>query len=228
MMEFLLYLLGLILGVVLGGYILLYGRRSLWATLGVVGLAATANLLAVLVAGVDTGRDLIYGQAWDLLGIALAVGVVGVVLGRFAPALAVLLIGFVAGADVALWLYDISAYLITAVAQLSEQIALWVGLGIILLGGLAGLWFVRKYRDEALILITMVLGTQLIILGLGISTRSSWTAIVALGLALFGVVRQYADYLSESEGDASRSAEDYQSPLGPPPLEPLEPIEPAG
>jgi hypothetical protein len=228
MMEFLLYLLGLILGVVLGGYILLYGRRSLWATLGIVGLAATANLLAVLVAGVDTGRDLIYGQAWDLLGIALAVGVVGVVLGRFAPALAVLLIGFVAGADVALWLYDISAYLITAVAQLSEQIALWVGLGIILLGGLAGLWFVRKYRDEALILITMVLGTQLIILGLGISTRSSWTAIVALGLALFGVVRQYADYLSESEGDASRSAEDYQSPLGPPPLEPLEPIEPAG
>jgi hypothetical protein len=227
-MEIILYLVVLVLGVGLGGYILLYGRRALWATLGIVGLLTTANLLAVLVAGVDTGRDLIYGQAWELVGIALAVGVVGVVLGRFAPALAVLLIGFVAGAGVALWLYDISAYLITAVAQLSEQIALWVGLGIILLGGLAGLWFVRKYRDEALILITMVLGTQLIILGLGISTGSSWTAILALILALVGVVRQYADYAGEGEGDGSRSAEDYQNPLGPPPLQPIEPLEPTG
>jgi hypothetical protein len=222
-MEFILYLLVLVLGVGLGGYILLYGRRALWATLGIVGLVATANLLAVLVAGVDTGRDLIYGQAWDLLGIALAVAVVGLVLGRFASALAALLIGFVAGANVALWLYDITAYLITAVAQLSEQVALWVGLGIIVLGGLAGLWFVRKYRDEALILITMILGTQLIIIGLGISTRSSWTAIVALVLALVGVVRQYADYASESEGDAARTPDDRQSPLGPPPLQPLEP-----
>ena len=224
MMAFILYLVVLVLGVVLGGYILLYGRRSLWATLGIVALMTTANLLAVLVAGVDTGRDLIYGQAWDLVGIALAVGVAGLVLGRLAPTLAVLLIGFVAGANVALWLYDITAYLITAVAQLSEQIALWVGLGIILLGGLAGLWFVRKYRDEALILITMILGTQLIIIGLGISTSSSWTAIVALVLALVGVVRQYADYLNESEGDAVRTPDDRQNPLGPPPLEPLEPV----
>ena len=213
-MNLIYYLLGLVVGVVLGGYILLYGRRALWATLGIVGLAATANLLAVLVAGVDTGRDLIRLQAWNLLGIALAVGVLGVILGRVTPSLAALLIGFVAGANVALWLYDISAYLITGVAQLSDQVALWVGLVIIVLGGLAGLWFVRTYRDEALILITMVLGTQLIVLGLGLNTNSSWTAIIVLCLALLGVVRQYADYVLELNGDASQYSEDTQSPVG--------------
>jgi choline-glycine betaine transporter len=82
------------------------------------------------------------------------------------------------------------------------------------LGGLLGLWFVRQYRDEALILITMVLGTQMIILGLGLSTSSNWTAIVALCLALFGIVRQYADYSGELDSDFSQNAGEYQSPIG--------------
>jgi hypothetical protein len=196
-MDFILNVLGSLLGVILGGYILLYGRRALWATLGIVGLAATANLLAVLVAGVDSGWELINLQDWTLLGIALAVGVVGLVLGRVTPALAAMLIGFVAGTDLALWLYDILSYLITGVAQLSDQIALWIGLVIIVVGGLCGLWFVRKYRDEVLILITMLLGLEMIGLGLGLSTSSSWTAVIALSLALLGVIWQYADYLRE-------------------------------
>ena len=48
MMDFLLNLLGLLVGVVLGGYILLFGRRALWATSSIITLAATANLLEAL------------------------------------------------------------------------------------------------------------------------------------------------------------------------------------
>ena len=191
------FLLSLV-GAILGGYILLFGRRALWASLGIIGLLATADLLAVLVAGLDSGWDLIEQQVWSLLGIALAAGVLGLILGWLKPAWAAALIGFAAGADVALWLFDILAYLVTDIAQLSEQVVLWIGLGLIVLGGLAGLWFVRTYRDEALILITIVLGTRLIILSLGLSTSSSWTAVAILSLALLGVIWQYADYLRQS------------------------------
>lgn len=200
-MNFILGLLGTIVGVGLGGYILLYGRRALWATLGIIALAATANLLAVLVAGADSGIDLIGLKAWALLGIALAAGALGVYLGRTRPPLAVAVIGFAAGADVALWLYDISFYVVTAVAQLSEQMAPLVGVAIIVVGGLGGLWFVRKFRDEALVIITMLVGVQLIGRGLGLSPSSSWTAVIALSLALFSVIWQYADYLRDLNVD---------------------------
>jgi len=190
-------LIGSIIGVILGGYILFAGRKAIWATLGIAGLVATANLLAVLVAGVDTGRDLIEVQEWGLLGIAAVVGGLGIVVGRIKPDLAVLFIGFIAGADVALWFYDISAYLITTVARLSEQAAIGTGLVVLFIGGLLGLWLVRKARDEALVLITMLVGVQIIQNALGLSTTSSWTAIIMITLALAGVLVQYASYLRE-------------------------------
>ena len=81
-LNFLLSLLGLVIGVVLGVYVLLFGRRALWSTLGIIGLAAVANLLAVLVAGVNSGWDLIDQGAWGMLGIAVGAGVLGGVCGR--------------------------------------------------------------------------------------------------------------------------------------------------
>ena len=56
---------------------------------------------------------------------------------------------------------------------------------------------IRAVRDEALILITMLVGTQLILDGLGFSPTSSWTAIIMITLALAGVLVQYAIYLRE-------------------------------
>ena len=203
MIDFFLGLLGTVVGVGLGGYILLYGRRALWASFGIIALAATANLLAVLVAGVDSGWDLLPLRAWVLLGIALAAGALGVYLGRTNTSLSVGVIGFVAGADIALWLYDVSFYIVTAVAQLSEQVALWVGVAIIVLGGFGGLWFIRKFRNEGLILITMILGVQMIALALGLSTSSSWTAVIVLSLGLFSVIWQYADHLRNLNVEAA-------------------------
>ena len=42
--DFVLNVMVTIVGVLLGAYILFFGRRELWLTLGIVGLAATANL----------------------------------------------------------------------------------------------------------------------------------------------------------------------------------------
>jgi len=196
-MTILLNLLGVILSAVLGGYILFAGRQAIWATMGIIGLTVSANLLAVLVAGEESGRDLIIAQEWRLVGIAVVIGVLGIVLARVKPDTAVLIIGFAAGADISLWFYDISTYVITSIIPKAGQIAFGAGLGIILIGGLLGVWLIRIQRDETLILITMLLGAQLIQNGWGLNQSSSWTAIIMITLAFAGVMVQYALYLRE-------------------------------
>jgi hypothetical protein len=199
MTEFLIDALTIIIMLVFGGYVLFLGRRALWATMGIVGLTVTARLLAVLVAGLDTGRDLIEYKEWQLLGIAVLVGVIGLVLGRVKPNIAVFLIGFAFGADLASWLYNIVAYIVTDVAQLPDSVAVWVGLAVIIIGGLFGVWLVRVSRDEALILITMLFGVQFIQEAIALDKSNSWTAIIILSLGLAGLLVQYASYLRESK-----------------------------
>jgi hypothetical protein len=191
-----------IVGTLFGGYILLFGRKALWATLGVIGLVVSANLLAIFVAGADRGWDLFRLNAWGLVGIAVVFGLLGILLSRFKPDLAVGIIGFVAGADIALWLYEISAYVITEVAQLSESLAVGIGWVLILIGGLLGFWLIRRYRDEVLILVTVIIGTELINDALQFNGSSSLSAIIILSLALVGILVQYAEYLREMEAKA--------------------------
>ena len=198
--DFVLNLMVTVVGVLLGAYILFFGRRELWLTLGIIGLATTANLLAVLVAGVDSGRELVELGAWILVGMSVAAGALGVVIGRYRTGLAVEVIGIIAGASIALWLYEITAYLVTDVANLPSQSVIWIGWSLALLGGLLGLWLVRSDRDESLILITVVVGAELIYDALGLSDTRSITAIIILGLALSGVLAQYAAHLRESKG----------------------------
>lgn len=194
---FLLNFISTIIALFLGFCILFTGRRVIWATLGIIAFFVTANLLTVMVAGQESIRDLIAARAWEILGIAVIVAVLGIALGRVKPDLAVLVIGFAAGADTALWFYAIAAYVVTNIAQQSQQAAIAVGLGVILIGGLLGVWLVRKFRDEALIVITMLVGAQIIRGSLGLSQTSSWTAIIMIILGLAGVLVQYAGYLRE-------------------------------
>ena len=194
MLSFLFALLQTLIGVLLGGYILFLGRLKLWATAGVVGFAVAANILAILVVGGDTGWDLTDMQAWGLIAIAVAIGIAGAVLGNVRPELAGVLIGIAAGANVALWFYDIAEHLMTSVASLPEETVIMVGLLLIVIGGLLGYWLTSIYRDEALILITVVLGVELIHDALDLSSARSLTAILILGLSLAGILVQYGDY----------------------------------
>ncbi len=194
MLSFLFALLQTLIGVLLGGYILFLGRMKLWATSGVIGFAVATNMLAILVAGGDDGWDLIDMHAWGLIAIAVAIGLAGAALGNVRPELAGVLIGIAAGANVALWFYDIAEHLMTSVASLPEETVIMVGLLLIVIGGLFGYWLIRSYRDEALILITVVLGAELINDALDLSAARSLTAILILGLSLAGILVQYGDY----------------------------------
>jgi hypothetical protein len=90
MSDFLISALTAVLLLILGGYVLFAGRKHIWLTAGAVGLIVTGRLLAILVAGFDTARELIEFQEWGMLGLALGVGLVGIVIGRAKPNLAAL------------------------------------------------------------------------------------------------------------------------------------------
>ena len=197
MTDTLIDLLSTIILVFLGGYILFAGCQQIWATAGIVGLTVTGRLLSILVAGFGTGMEMIEYREWGMVGLAVLVGLVGIVLGHFKPNLAALLIGVAAGADLALFLYGIAAYLIVDLARLPESLVVWATVAVVIVGGLFGLWFVRKSRDEALILITMLISVQFIQEALGFDKNSSWTAIIMLSLGLAGMLVQYSVYLRE-------------------------------
>lgn len=194
-------LVGTIIGVALGSWILFAGRHAIHITLGIIGLSATANFFANFVLDLDNGWDLINSQQWLFMGIALVIGVIGFLFGRAKPQVAKQVIGFAAGADITLWFYDISTHIMTNVAQLSETAAIVVGLVLFFIGGMLGLWLVRTVEDEALILITMIVGAQMIQAALGLNRTSGLTAILVLTLALAGLLVQYALYLREIKSE---------------------------
>jgi len=203
LLTFLVNLILSILGIVLGGYILLAGYRRLWVSLGVIGFTATANLLAILLASADSGWDLADQRRWLFLIAAGGVGALGLVIGRSRPEVAVTLVGFSAGVDMTLWLHNIWSYVFTTNTGLSEPTALWLLLVLGVVGGLLGLWLTRRYGEELLILITAVIGVEIIYLSLGLKQESSFTAVIILSLALVGVVVQYANFQRHAKAEAS-------------------------
>ena len=195
MLIFLLNIVLMITGLVIGGTVLLAGRRMPWISLAIIGLVAAGNLLAVLVAGLDSGWDLARQGEWLLLGAAVAVAALGWFLGRARPDTSAALIGIVAGVDMALWLREIVQFLSAEAGAATAETAVLFNLPTMLVGGLLGWWFIRRYRDEALIIITVIIGVEIIFLALRLSSSSGLTAVFLLSLALVGVVVQYADHL---------------------------------
>jgi hypothetical protein len=197
MLGFLMGLLASFVGLVLGCYVLFLGRRALSVTLGIMALAVAANVLSELVAGGDRGSDLIGLQSWSLIVVALAIGAIGVALGRYNEDLAAKVIGFIAGGDIALWLFKVFAYLATQVAELPQDAAPWLGVALFIIGGVLGVLLIRWNREEALILLSVIVGVELINDSVGLDPTRGFTAIIILGLALAGILVQYGIYLRE-------------------------------
>ncbi len=204
MLSLLLSLLLIIIGVIVGGTILLGGRRWLWITLGIVGAATTANLLAALILSLDAnGWDLVVKREWLLLAIAAAAGVVGYFLGRNYLDTAVAVIGFIAGASAATWLIDIIVYLTERVDEVPNSSVIWIVLFFLIIGGIIGWQLTRHFPQDALILISVYVGVDIIAQALDLSPTSNFTALITLSLALVGMVVQYADYLRQLKSQSS-------------------------
>ncbi|MCA9948550.1 MAG: hypothetical protein KDE48_02805 [Anaerolineales bacterium] len=204
MLNLLLNLLLTIIGIIIGGTILLGGRRWLWVTLGIVAAAGTANLLAAFfISSNSSGWDIVVNRDWLLLVIALAAGLVGYVLGRNYLDTAVAVIGFIAGASAALWFIEIIYYIVAQVEGVPDSAAAWLIMVVLIAGGTLGLMLTRHFPEDALILISVYIGVDIIGQTLDLKPSGNLTALIMLSLGLVGMVVQYADYLRQLKSQTS-------------------------
>ncbi|MDX1414034.1 MAG: DUF4203 domain-containing protein [Candidatus Promineifilaceae bacterium] len=201
LVEFLLSILFLVVGLILGFYLLLWGRRGLAVTTGIICLSETGSLLALIFLGENVAWALTEEPSWALIGITLVAGVIGTLLGARNKRIATVVLGFAAGGYIALWFYDIAYHLVVNLGNWSEQVAFWVGVAILIVGGLIGLFLTRRSEAVALILISVFVGTDILVRALNLSSTSSWTAVISISIALLGLVVQYAQYLREIKGE---------------------------
>jgi hypothetical protein len=172
-------------------------------TTSIICLSATASLLTLINYNERNGWTLVESQDWLLLGIAVAAGFIGGFLGARAKQVAATVIGFFAGGYLGLWFYEIAYYVVVDLANWPENTAFWVGVGILILGGLVGVWLTRRSEAVALIMVSVFIGVDLIAAVLNLDLSRSFTAVLTLSLALLGLVVQYAQYLREVKAESS-------------------------
>jgi hypothetical protein len=201
MLDFLLLILMFIIGLVLGFYLLLLGRQKMIVTTAIICLAATGGLLALIFLGESNIWALTEEPDWLLLGITVAAGIVGGILGAKVEHVAAAIVGFFAGGYIGLWFYDIAFYLVVDITHWPEKTAFWVGVAILIISGLIGLFLTRRSEAVSVILISVFVGTDIIIRALGLSPEKSMTAVISISLALLGLVVQYAQYMREIKAE---------------------------
>jgi hypothetical protein len=157
-----------ILMLVLGIILLLFGRRAFWLFVAVAGFIAGITFVTQFMSGQP---ELV------LLLIAIIAGIIGAFLGIVLEWVAILIAGFLAG-----------GYLATTLVT-SIGLTLSVGYGVIyIIGGVIGLILVAALFDWAIILLSVLLGAEMIMPFLSISAPAYW--LVFLGLLIVGIVVQ--------------------------------------
>lgn len=176
----------------LGGLLLLAGRQYMWVLLGAGGFLITATVAAE-IQGYSNSWALIENDLWWSLLIAALVGIVGAFIGLRFGRFSVDMIGFAVGVYVATWFDEV---LLALNGQDVSGFTWWIAL-IFVAVGVLGIWITRRDPDQAQILISVIIGSMTIANGLNLDKTRSITAVITLGLALTGVVVQYASYLRE-------------------------------
>jgi len=155
----------LFFSMILGIFLLFFGRRLFWLFVGVAGF----------IAGLTFVPQLIVGQSeLTILVIAIIAGVIGAFLAVMFEGLAILIAGFLSG-----------GYLLT---KLAVTIGFFSSIGpsvIYIIGGIAGLLLVALLFDWAVIILSTLLGVEILMPLLHVSGSVFW--LVFLGLVVAGI-----------------------------------------
>jgi hypothetical protein len=171
--------------ILIGVALLILGRKLYWLFVGTAGC----------VGGIMLATRLLGGQPdWVILAIALAGGVLGALLAVFLQQMAVALAGFIGGGYVALNLMD-------AMGGQPGPLA-WIPLVV---GGIVGLVLVLTLFDWSLILLSSLLGANLIVQAP--SLRSSITALLFTLLVVVGIAVQATSMHRERSNPTPRTEE---------------------
>lgn len=188
----LLHFTSIVIFLVLGGLLLLAGRKYMWILLGAGGFIVAATVAAE-IQGLPNAWSLIEEGKWIFLLIAVGAGALGILVAQKYKELSVDIIGFAVGIFIATWFDEI---LLVLNGQESGEFTWWVAV-LFIIAGLAGVWVTRQDPEQALILISVLIGANTISSSLNLDNSRSITAVITLGLALTGVVVQYASLLRE-------------------------------
>lgn len=160
----------MIVRLLVGGALLVLGRKLFWLFVAAVGFAA----------GWAVATDLLSVQPeWLALVIALGIGVVGALVAQFVQRLAIGLAGFLAGAFLAL-----------SLVSLLHPEAAWWGWLAFLAGGILGAVLLAATFEWALIGLSSLAGAVLVAGALNLS--STMHLLVLIGLFVVGVIVQSA------------------------------------
>ena len=159
-----------VIRLVIGGLLLILGRKLFWLFVAAVGFAA----------GWAVATNLLHVQPeWVALVLALVVGIVGALLAHFVSRLAIGLAGFLAGGFLALSLVGI----------LNPQ-ADWWGWVAFIVGGILGALLLGAALEWALIGFSSLAGALLVVDALDLSSTAHM--LVLVGLFIVGVIIQTA------------------------------------
>lgn len=159
-----------VIPLVIGGLLLLLGRKLFWLFVAAVGFAA----------GWTVATNLLHVQPdWLALVLALLVGVAGALLAHFVSRVAVGLAGFLAGGFLAL-----------SLVGLLDLQANWLGWVAFMVGGILGALLLGAALDWALIGLSSLAGAVLVAGALGLSSTAH--LLVLIGLFVVGVIIQAA------------------------------------
>jgi hypothetical protein len=159
-----------ILSVLIGAFILLFGRRLFWLCVAAVGFAAGVDLAPRLVHEPSSLMALIF---------ALVLGFFGALLALFLQKIAIAVVGFLAGGKLA----------VAIAAAFFVQHANYFGITF-LIGGILGALLLLTLFDWALIVLSSIVGAHLI--QGAIALPPSGTAILFVALAAIGIIVQTA------------------------------------
>jgi hypothetical protein len=161
-----------IVGVLIGIVILFFGRKLFWLCVAAVGFAVGVQIAPLLV-----------NEASSLLAlvIALAFGVLGVLLALFIQKIAIAVLGFLAGGKLAT---AIAAAFFVQYAQYSTI--------IFVIGGIVGAILLLAVFGWALIIVSSFIGAYLIQSAIVLPPTGS--TLVFIGLAILGIFVQAVSF----------------------------------
>jgi hypothetical protein len=149
-----------IFSLILGISLLFFGRRLFWLFVGVAGFIAGLTLAPQMI---GSQSELV------ILFIAIIFGIIGAFLAIFLEGLAILIAGFLAG-----------GYLMTTlVVSLGASVSADPSISYII-GGIIGLLLVAIFFGWAIIILSALMGTEIIMPVLHINESIHWVIFIVL------------------------------------------------
>jgi hypothetical protein len=170
------------LNVVLGGALLLAGRKLFWLFVGVIGF----------VIGVQVATRFFHGSQLTTLVAGLVIGIIFAVLAIFVESLAIGIAGFLGGGYILLSL--------AGVFGLDKGILTWI---IFIVGGILGAALIAWLFDWALISISALAGSSMIVRALSFNTTTA--ALIFVILLIIGIAVQGSVLRAEKHASGKRA-----------------------